>query len=83
MKIDRSFVDCLDHDPRDQAVVAAVVTLARVFDMQVVAEGVEGADQLERLRSLGVQMAQGFDVARPGDADAMATLAREGLPPAD
>ncbi len=80
LKIDRSFVDRLDRDPRDQAVVAAVVTLARVFGMQVVAEGVEGADQLARLRSLGVHVAQGFDVARPGDADTVATLAREGLP---
>lgn len=82
LKIDRSFVDRLDRDHRDRAVVSAVVTLARVFGLQVVAEGVEGADQLARLRHLGVHVAQGFDVARPSDAGTMAAFAREGLPTA-
>ena len=81
LKIDRSFVDRLDHDPRDQAVVAAVVTLAHVFGMQVVAEGVEDGDQLAQLRSLGVHVAQGYDVARPADADTMDTMTRNGLRP--
>ncbi len=78
LKIDRSFVDRLDRDPRDQAVVAAVVTLARVFGLEVVAEGVEDAEQLDRLRLLGVQMAQGFDLARPTDAATVATQIRTG-----
>ncbi|MCW2681850.1 MAG: hypothetical protein JWM62_3251 [Frankiales bacterium] len=60
IKIDRSFVAGLGRDADDDAIVASVVSLARAVGKQVVAEGVETAAQLEVLRSLGVDLAQGF-----------------------
>ena len=60
IKIDRSFVAGLGRDPDDEAIVASVVSLARAIGKTVVAEGVETATQLEVLRELGVDLAQGF-----------------------
>jgi len=65
LKIDRSFVARLLDGPEDEAIVAAVVSLARALDLEVVAEGVELGGQLERLRALGCDAAQGFYFARP------------------
>ncbi len=65
VKIDRSFVQGLATDPEDTAIVAAVISLAHALDRDVVAEGVETHEQLDRLRSLGCEMAQGFLLARP------------------
>ncbi|MEY2447891.1 MAG: hypothetical protein QOH79_1367 [Acidimicrobiaceae bacterium] len=68
LKVDRAFVDGLDSqagDAEDRAIVAAVVSLAHTLGMQAIAEGVETAGQLEELRSLGCDMAQGFFIAKP------------------
>lgn len=72
VKIDRSFVARMLDDPEDEAIVAAVVSLARALRLEVVAEGVERSDQLERLRELGCDMAQGFYFARPLPAEQVA-----------
>jgi EAL domain-containing protein (putative c-di-GMP-specific phosphodiesterase class I) len=60
LKIDRSFVAGLPRDRDDVAVVEAIVAMAHSLGMQVVAEGVETAEQLAFLRSLGCDMIQGF-----------------------
>ncbi len=65
VKVDRSFVRDIGPDAEDSAVVAAVASLARSIGLQVIAEGVETADQLERLRALGCQAAQGFLFSKP------------------
>ena len=65
LKIDRSFVRNLGEDPRDEAIIATIVTLARQLDKTVVAEGVETERQLRALRRLGCQEAQGFLLGRP------------------
>jgi diguanylate cyclase (GGDEF)-like protein len=65
LKIDRSFVARMLDGPEDEAIVSAVVTLAKALRLQIVAEGVERHDQLERLRELGCDVAQGFYFARP------------------
>lgn len=65
IKIDRSFVRNLGEDPRDEAIVATIVTLARQLDKTVVAEGVESEAQLQTLRRLGCHEAQGFLLGRP------------------
>ncbi len=65
VKIDKTFVDGLGVDPEDTAIVAAVISLAHALDRDVVAEGVETVDQLEKLRSLGCEFAQGYLLAQP------------------
>jgi PAS domain S-box-containing protein len=65
LKIDAEFVRDLSSSAASRHVVVAVVALARAFDLQTVAEGVENAHTLETVRELGVDMAQGFHIARP------------------
>jgi EAL domain-containing protein (putative c-di-GMP-specific phosphodiesterase class I)/CheY-like chemotaxis protein len=74
VKVDRSFVDGLGHDPEDTAIVAAVMGMAHALELDVVAEGVETEEQLARLRSLGCDLAQGYYFARPGPATATEAL---------
>jgi diguanylate cyclase (GGDEF)-like protein/PAS domain S-box-containing protein len=65
LKIDRSFVSDVQRGGKDGALVASIVTLGRMLDVQVVAEGVETEAQALALRSLGCAMHQGFLYARP------------------
>jgi diguanylate cyclase (GGDEF)-like protein len=65
LKIDRSFVDHLLDDPDDAQIVTTVLALARGLHLESIAEGVENADQFERLRQLGCDLVQGYLVARP------------------
>ena len=65
LKIDRSFVAGLVDNPEDATIVDAVVRLGHSFGLQTVAEGVETAEQLRLLRSLGCDMGQGHFWARP------------------
>ena len=76
LKIDKSFVDGLGKNDQDTAIVAAVVAMAHALDLSVVAEGVETADQLQRLRTLGCEQAQGYQLARPGPPGAIDKLLR-------
>lgn len=65
LKIDRSFVRDLVTDLSDLAIVGAIIAMARHLNIKVVAEGIEGWQQLEKLRELGCSFAQGFLFARP------------------
>jgi diguanylate cyclase (GGDEF)-like protein/PAS domain S-box-containing protein len=65
LKIDRSFVRDLVTDMSDLAIVEAIIAMARHLNIEVVAEGIEGWQQLEKLRQLGCSYAQGFLLARP------------------
>jgi diguanylate cyclase (GGDEF)-like protein len=65
LKVDRSFIRNLTGDPRDEAIVTTIVTLARQLEKTVVAEGVETEQQLETLDRLGCHEAQGFLLGRP------------------
>lgn len=66
LKIDMEFVADLVDDERSRQVVRAVVSLAHGFGQQTVAEGVEDEATLALLSDLGVDLAQGFVIARPG-----------------
>jgi diguanylate cyclase (GGDEF)-like protein/PAS domain S-box-containing protein len=68
LKIDRSFVRDLVTDLSDLAIVSAIIAMARHLHIQVVAEGIEGYQQLEMLRQLGCNYAQGYLFARPAPA---------------
>jgi diguanylate cyclase (GGDEF)-like protein/PAS domain S-box-containing protein len=60
LKIDRSFVDGLGHDPDDTAIAGAIVSLGRSLGLSIVAEGVETPRHLHELRLLGCDRAQGY-----------------------
>lgn len=68
LKIDRSFVRDLVTDMSDLAIVSAIIAMARHLNIEVVAEGIEGWQQLEKLRQLGCTFAQGYLFARPTPA---------------
>jgi EAL domain-containing protein (putative c-di-GMP-specific phosphodiesterase class I) len=67
VKVDKSFVDGIGT--RYDAVIGAVVGVAEAFDLDVVAEGVERPEQLQRLKALGCHFAPGFLLGRPVPAD--------------
>lgn len=65
LKIDRSFIDKMDHDPKSEAIVRTILLLGKNLNMEVVAEGIESERQLSLLRALGCRYGQGFLFARP------------------
>jgi len=76
LKIDRLFVDGLGERHQDDAIVRTIVTLAHELGIDVTAEGVETAEQLQLLRDAGVDSGQGFFMSRPLEAaDVQALLA--------
>jgi diguanylate cyclase (GGDEF)-like protein len=79
LKIDRTFVEGVDVDPRRAAVVRAVVEVAHQLGLWVVAEGVETSGVSDALIDLGVDAMQGYLFARPASADDLEPLLRRGL----
>jgi EAL domain-containing protein (putative c-di-GMP-specific phosphodiesterase class I) len=73
LKIDRSFVSGLDGGG-SSAIVAAIVSMARSLELSVTAEGVETEEQVDALRMLGCDYAQGWYFGRPGPPRAQAPL---------
>jgi EAL domain-containing protein (putative c-di-GMP-specific phosphodiesterase class I) len=65
LKIDIDFVRDLTTNPANRHVVAAIVSLAKAFGLQTIAEGVEDDATVAMLRSDGVDFAQGFHLGRP------------------
>ena len=66
LKVDRSFVSGICEHDGDTELVSAIVAMAHALGLQVVAEGVETAEQLSQLGSLGCDLVQGFLLGRPG-----------------
>ena len=79
LKIDRSFVIGMDLSPKNVEIVRTVISLGRTLNKQVVAEGIETRQQLERLRQLGATIGQGSLLSRPLDALKSHALLRAGL----
>ncbi|MDG2502750.1 MAG: EAL domain-containing protein [Porticoccaceae bacterium] len=65
LKIDRSFIQEIETDPSDSAIVSGIIGLAQNLEMKTVAEGVETEAQREMLRALGCDSFQGYLVAKP------------------
>ncbi len=65
LKIDRSFIEALVGKNQNIEIVQTIITLARSLGMKVIAEGVENKLQLEQLKELNCEGAQGFYFARP------------------
>jgi diguanylate cyclase (GGDEF)-like protein len=74
LKMAKTFVDGLldpDHDP---VVARAIIDIGKSFGLDVVAEGIEHAEQRERLLELGCPLGQGFHFARPAGAERVESL---------
>ena len=69
LKIDRSFIRDLVTDASDLAIVSAIIAMARHLNIKVVAEGIEGWQQLDKVRQLGCGLGQGFLFAKPVPED--------------
>ena len=69
LKIDKLFVDHVAEDPRRTAFAQAIIRMGKTLGLGLIAEGVETADQAERLQSLGCRFAQGFYFSRPVPPD--------------
>ncbi len=65
IKLDMALTRHIDLDPARRALASALISFARDTDSRIVAEGVETASELRTLSELGVQMAQGYFLARP------------------
>jgi diguanylate cyclase (GGDEF)-like protein len=78
LKIDRSFVKDIFIDPGNEAIIKAIFTLARSLNLEVIAEGVETAQQLAYLHELGCDKMQGFLFSPPLPTDSLMKLLKEG-----
>jgi EAL domain-containing protein (putative c-di-GMP-specific phosphodiesterase class I) len=74
LKIDRSFITELGHNPKDSAIVGAVIVLAGSLGMEIVAEGIETAEQAAELRAIGADYGQGYFLGRPRELQDISEL---------
>jgi EAL domain-containing protein (putative c-di-GMP-specific phosphodiesterase class I) len=65
LKIDRAFINEMMENPQDRAIVNAIIGMAHALNMEVLAEGVERADQLQYLLDRGCDRAQGWHFGKP------------------
>ncbi len=76
LKIDKSFVRDMSIDPQDNAIITAIISLARNLNLQVIAEGVETTHQLLSLYHLGNTLMQGDLLSPPLPVDSLIRLLR-------
>ncbi|MEA3197809.1 MAG: hypothetical protein QOF32_1861 [Gammaproteobacteria bacterium] len=77
LKVDRSFIQEIVDTPNTLILVSTIISLARAFNMHTVAEGVETAEQLQILRTIKCDQAQGYLFGRPMPAsDVPSAIAR-------
>ncbi len=74
LKIDRSFTSRIEEAEGNLAIVKAIVTLAHQLGMEVVAEGIQSAEQRDKLRALGCEYGQGFFISEPVAAEGAEAL---------
>ena len=79
IKIDRSFIRDIGEDRHGLAIVRAVVSLGASLGIRTLAEGIETADQLERLRQEGCSELQGYHLGRPMPAPRLPALLERGV----
>jgi len=79
LKIDRSFVAELDQKSDSAAIVRAIIGLGDSLGLPIIAEGVERRTQVERLRTLGCYLAQGYLFGRPLPARSLGACPRDDL----
>jgi diguanylate cyclase (GGDEF)-like protein/PAS domain S-box-containing protein len=78
IKIDQSFISGIEFEGENRAIVAAIIGLASSLGLKVIAEGVETAEQLDVVRELGCDIAQGFYISHPVPPEAFEDLVARG-----
>jgi EAL domain-containing protein (putative c-di-GMP-specific phosphodiesterase class I) len=81
LKIDRSFVMGIDHDGEDNAIVQAIISMAKSLQLSVTGEGIETAEQAALLRAWDCDRGQGYFYSRPLDSAGLAQLLRAATSP--
>jgi PAS domain S-box-containing protein len=74
LKIDRAFISRMDTDPATHQIVRIIVMLAHGLHLKVVAEGVETQAQVDLLKDLGCELAQGYFYSKPAAAEVIEQL---------
>jgi diguanylate cyclase (GGDEF)-like protein/PAS domain S-box-containing protein len=69
LKVDQSFIQDIQHNPKNEALIKAIIGMARSLSLEVVGEGVEKAEQLQFLRTQMCDQAQGYLFSRPIPAE--------------
>ncbi|MCH8179577.1 MAG: EAL domain-containing protein [Proteobacteria bacterium] len=82
IKLDRAFVNDIEHNPDDRAICAAAIQIAHALGLELVAEGVENEQQLHYLAAQGCDVMQGYHLGRPMPADAALALVCQAIDPA-
>ncbi|MDP1757302.1 MAG: EAL domain-containing protein [Pseudohongiella sp.] len=82
LKIDQSFVNQITNNPDDATIVSAVISLGKSLKQNVIAEGVETAEQAAFLLAQHCDEGQGYFFGRPVSAEALAVLLQTGVAPA-
>ena len=77
LKIDREFVKEMNRDATSRSIVDSIIALAHTMNLRVIAEGVETAEQAERLADSGCDYLQGYHFGRPMPADQIAAFVQE------
>ncbi len=81
LKIDRAFINEINNDPEDEAIVRAIIALAKTLRLELVAEGVENHQQLALLQALACDSYQGYYFSKPVPADVFRQRYLEQKPP--
>jgi diguanylate cyclase (GGDEF)-like protein/PAS domain S-box-containing protein len=74
LKIDRAFISNMESDTESCEIVRLIVTLAHSLGLKVVAEGTETIEQVDHLKQLGCEMAQGYFFSKPADHNVISEL---------
>jgi EAL domain-containing protein (putative c-di-GMP-specific phosphodiesterase class I) len=77
LKVDQSFVRHMEHNPEEDTIVRTIVMLGHNLGMDVIAEGIETAEQLAKLRSLGCEYGQGYFFSKPLPSDQATELLKK------
>jgi EAL domain-containing protein (putative c-di-GMP-specific phosphodiesterase class I) len=77
LKVDRSFINRIGVGDENEAIVQTIISLAKNLGIDVVAEGIEKAEQLDFLRKVNCHYGQGFYYSRPIDTDSAGQVLQE------
>jgi EAL domain-containing protein (putative c-di-GMP-specific phosphodiesterase class I) len=81
LKLDQTFVQGIDTDPSDKAIVEAIIQLGRALDLGVIAEGIECGATIDKLLELGCTRGQGYLMSVPMSPEELAPVLRAGAVP--